>query len=156
MSASIVIVEDDVMLAEIYQLRVQMGGYTCKVAHDGLSGLQVIKQVKPDLVLLDLMLPQMSGDEVLANMRKSDWGKDIKVIILTNISEAEAPDGLDQYTFSRYIVKANLSHNELNDVIAEVLAEPAKESVQKPAAATSETPSSSPPAEPPGNTQSVI
>jgi DNA-binding response OmpR family regulator len=119
--ATIILVEDDVMLAEIYQTRLELAGHSCKVAHDGLDGLLLIKQELPDLVLLDLMLPQMSGDEILREMRKSDWGKDIKAVFLTNISESEAPDGLDQLKFERYIVKANLTNNQLAEVVDEIL-----------------------------------
>lgn len=120
----IVLVEDDKMLAEIYQTRLQLAGYDCIVANDGANGVSVIKQVLPDLVLLDLMLPQLSGDEVLKIMRGEEWGKDIKVIILTNISEAEAPLGLDKLGFERYIVKVNLVHNQLAEIVAETLSTP--------------------------------
>ena len=122
MSAKIVIIEDDTFLAEIYQTRMQLEGYTCYVANDGLTGLQMVRQVMPDLALLDLMLPQLAGDEVLAAMRKSDWGKDIKVIILTNLNESEAPDDLQNYHFDRYIVKANVAGTELSQIVAETLA----------------------------------
>lgn len=119
--AKIVIVEDDQMLAEIYQTRMQLAGYDCHVAYDGLSGLALIRDVMPDLVLLDLMLPQLSGDQVLAQMRKHDWGKDIKVIVLTNISEAEAPEGIKELGIERYIVKANISNDELDEIVAQTL-----------------------------------
>lgn len=119
--AMVVIVEDDQMLAEIYQTRMQMANHECKVAYDGMSGLALIQSIIPDLVLLDLMLPQLSGDEVLAQMRQTDWGKDIKVIILTNISEAEAPEGLEKLSFESYIVKANISNNELAEIVNETL-----------------------------------
>ena len=119
--AKIVLVEDDVMLAEIYQTRLEIAGHTCKVAHDGLDGLLLIKQEQPDLVLLDIMLPQLSGDDILREMRKNDWGKDIKAVFLTNISESEAPDGLDDLHFERYIVKANLANNQLADIVNEIL-----------------------------------
>lgn len=122
----IVLVEDDVMLAEIYQTRLELAGYDCKVANDGLSGLLLIKEELPDLVLLDLMLPQISGDDILRQMRSSDWGKHIKVIILTNISEAEAPAGLEKLGFERYIVKVNLVHNQLAEIVAETLAAKSK------------------------------
>jgi|AntRauTorckE6833_2_1112554.scaffolds.fasta_scaffold00630_12 DNA-binding response OmpR family regulator len=120
--ANIVIAEDDQMLAEIYQTRLELAGYTCEVAHDGLTALNLIHTAMPDLVLLDLMMPQLSGDEVLARMRVSDWGKDIKVIILTNISESEAPLSLDDLKFERYIVKVNLSHNQLAEIVGKTLA----------------------------------
>ena len=120
--AKVILVEDDTMLAEIYQTRLQLAGFDCIVANDGMSGLLLIKQHIPDLVLLDLMLPQMSGDNILREMRKSDWGKSIKAIFLTNISESEAPDGLKELGFERYIVKVNLSNNQLAEIVAETLA----------------------------------
>lgn len=117
----IVLVEDDVMLAEIYQTRLELAGYECFVANDGMTGLLMIKQHLPDLALLDLMLPQLSGDDILREMRKNDWGKDIKVIFLTNISESEAPDGLQELGFESYIVKANLVNNQLAEIVAKTL-----------------------------------
>lgn len=124
--AKVVLVEDDAMLAEIYQTRLQLAKIQCVVANDGMSGLLLIKQELPDLVLLDLMLPQMSGDDILREMRKNDWGKDIKAIFLTNISESEAPEGLDKLKFERYIVKANLVNNELAEIVTETLSSSAQ------------------------------
>lgn len=121
----IILIEDDVFLAEIYQTRLELAGLACLVANDGKSGLELVRKTIPDLVLLDLMLPEMSGDEVLRAMRESDWGKDIKVIILTNISEAEAPETLKNYHFERYIVKASLTKNELPAIIGKTLGLPA-------------------------------
>ena len=123
----VVIVEDDKMLAEIYQTRLELAGYTCLVAHDGAKGLALIQQELPDLVVLDIMLPQMSGDQVLAAMRSSDWGKNIKVLIATNISEAEAPESLSHLQFDRFIIKANLEHNQLAEIVAAALGDTPKE-----------------------------
>lgn len=117
----VVVVEDDKLLAEIYQTRLELAGFQCMVAYDGVTGLQLIKQELPDLVVLDIMLPQMSGDQVLEAMRASDWGKDIKVLIATNISEAEAPEGLRKLDFERFIIKANLEHNQLAEIVTETL-----------------------------------
>ena len=120
--AKIVLVEDDEMLAEIYQTRLELAGHQCLIALDGLTGLALIKKEKPDLALLDLMLPNLSGDQILKNMRESSWGKDIKAIFLTNISESEAPDDIDKLGFDRYIVKANLAHDELAEIVDTSLA----------------------------------
>ena len=119
--ARIVLVEDDAMLAEIYQTRLEMAGHSCYVANDGKSGLDLIKKIMPDLALLDLMLPEMSGDNILRAMRNSDWGKKIKAIFLTNISESEAPEGIQDLAFERYIIKANISNNELVEIINETI-----------------------------------
>lgn len=117
----VILVEDDEMLAEIYQTRLELAGFECKRANNGLSGLELIQKELPDLVLLDLMMPIMSGDDVLRAMRKSEWGKNIKVIILTNISEAEAPEGIEELGIEKYIVKANLVHDELVQTVQKVL-----------------------------------
>ena len=117
----IALVEDDKMLAEIYQTRLQLAGYDCLVANDGASGLSLIKQELPDLVLLDLMLPMLSGDDILREMRRNDWGKNIKVLVLTNISESEAPDDLRGLGIEGYIVKANLVHNQLAETVGNIL-----------------------------------
>ncbi len=119
--AKIVLVEDDAMLAEIYQTRLELAGHQCHVAHDGVSGLELIKKLMPDLALLDLMLPQLSGDGILKAMRESDWGKRIKAIFLTNISESEAPEGIQKLGFERYIIKANLTNNELAEIVEQTL-----------------------------------
>src|SRR3989344_9303746 len=111
--SKIVLVEDDAILAELYQTRLKLAGYDCLVANDGLGGLLLIEKELPDLVLLDLMLPNLSGDDILRRMRAAVWGKNIKAIFLTNISESEAPDGLKDLNFERYIVKANLANNQL-------------------------------------------
>lgn len=117
----IVLVEDDQMLAEIYQTRLKLAGHECHVAHDGVSGLELIKKLIPDLALLDLMLPEMSGDNILRAMRESEWGKKIKAIFLTNISESEAPENIHQLGFERYIIKANLANNELAEIVDHTL-----------------------------------
>lgn len=120
--AHIVLAEDDRMLAEIYQTRLELSKqHTCKVANDGAIALELIEKELPDLVLLDLMMPQLSGDQVLMRVRQNEWGKHIKVIILTNISESEAPLGLKELGIERYIVKVSLGHNDLVNIVNETL-----------------------------------
>ena len=86
---TIVIVEDNPSLAEIYKTRLELLGYTCFIAYNGITALYFIQKSIPDLVLLDLMIPDISGDQVLETMRKSDWGKNIKVLVISNLNEAE-------------------------------------------------------------------
>jgi DNA-binding response OmpR family regulator len=71
LSKKIVIVEDDLRLAEIYKTRLELQGYSCYVAYNGIIALYFIQQDTPDLVLLDLMIPDIAGDEVLRVMRRS-------------------------------------------------------------------------------------
>jgi len=118
----VVIVEDDIPLAEMYKFKLDGAGYICEIALDGAAGLELIKNSKPDLVLLDLMLPQMTGSEVLKHIRSSDWGKNIKVIVLTNVSEAEAPDELNKLGIEKYLVKANHTPSQVIEFVNQALA----------------------------------
>ncbi len=119
--AKIAIIEDDVMLAEIYQTSLALEGFNCLVAHDGRTGLALIQREMPDLVLLDIMLPEMGGDEVLSAMRASDWGKDIKVLVLTNISKTEAPEAFSRLHFEDYLVKANNTPDQIVGTVKRIL-----------------------------------
>jgi DNA-binding response OmpR family regulator len=120
-SQKIVIVEDNAALADIYKTRMQLLGYTCFVAYDGITALQLIQREIPDLVLLDLMVPKIAGDQILERMRSSDWGKDIKVLIISNLNEADAPAGLRNLGIEDYAVKANLSNDQLDHLVDNIL-----------------------------------
>jgi DNA-binding response OmpR family regulator len=120
-SSKLVIVEDNVQLADIYKTRMELLGYTCFVTYDGEQALAVIEHEKPNLVLLDLMVPKVAGDQILQRMRASDWGKDIKVLIISNLNEADAPAGLRGMGISGYVVKANLTNDDLDKLVDQIL-----------------------------------
>lgn len=120
-SQTIVIVEDNSALAEIYKTRLELLGYTCFVAYNGITGLYFIQKEIPDLVLLDLMIPDIAGGEVLEKMRASDWGKNIKVLVISNLNESEAPANLRQLGIEGYIVKANMGDDTLDQLVNNIL-----------------------------------
>ena len=117
----IVICEDNTALADIYKIRLEMIGYECHVAYNGEEALQIIEREKPALVLLDMMMPRIAGDEVLRRMRATDWGKDIKVFIISNLNEIDAPAGLREYGIEGYVVKANLSNDDIDKLVDSIL-----------------------------------
>lgn len=117
----IIIVEDNASLAEIYKTRLELIGYTCFLAYNGITALYFIQKELPDLVLLDLMVPDIAGDEILAKMRWSEWGKDIPVFVISNISEADAPAGLRELGIAGYAVKANLSNDQIDRLVDSIL-----------------------------------
>lgn len=121
----IVIVEDNQALADIYRTRLESEGYTCSIATDGIAALYTIQHEQPDLVLLDLMVPAIAGDEVLRRMRASDWGKNIPVHIISNLNENDAPAGLRDLGITGYTVKANLSDNQLDLLVNKLFQEQA-------------------------------
>jgi DNA-binding response OmpR family regulator len=117
----IVIVEDDQSLADIYKTRLEMLGYTCFIGYNGITGLYFIQKEMPDLVLLDLMIPDIEGAEALEVMRKSDWGKDIKVLVISNLNEGDASPKLRQLGIEDYVVKANMSDDQLDQIVNNIL-----------------------------------
>jgi len=100
----VVIVEDNTSPADIYKTRLEILGYQCFVAYDGEQALSVIQLEQPNLVLLDLMVPKVAGDQILATMRARDWGRNIKVLVVSNLNEADAPAGLRGQGIEGYAV----------------------------------------------------
>ena len=119
--SKIIIVEDNAALADIYKTRLELIGYQCLVAYDGRAALAMIQSEQPDLVLLDLMVPKIAGDQILETMRANPWGKDIPVYIISNLNEADAPAGLRDLGIEGYAVKANLSNDQLDKLVDAIL-----------------------------------
>lgn len=117
----IAIVEDDQAIAQMYKLKFDIEGYDVQVAENGKLGLELIKLMVPDIVLLDIMMPIMNGDEMLAQLRSTDWGKNLKVIILTNMGEQEAPDRLKDLDVSGFIVKAEMTPRQVTELVKNTL-----------------------------------
>jgi DNA-binding response OmpR family regulator len=120
-SKKIIIVDDNASLADIYKTRLELIGYHCVVAYDGQTALELIQRERPDLVLLDLMVPKVAGDEILKRMRASEWGKHIKVEIISNLNEADAPAGLRDQGIEGYAVKANLTNDMIDQLVDQIL-----------------------------------
>ena len=117
----ILIVEDEVAIAHMYQFKLEQSGYEVACACNGAEGLELAEQIKPDLILLDLRMPVMSGDDMLEKLRTTDWGANIRVIILTNISKDEAPSKLRFLNVDRYVVKAHHTPSQIVQIVHEIL-----------------------------------
>ncbi len=120
--SKIAIIEDDQAIAQMYRIKFEAEGYTVENAENGQLGLDLIKSFKPDIVLLDLMMPVMNGDEMLTKLRAEDWGKDVKVIILTNMGESEAPASVKENGVEAFILKANMTPRQVAELVKEHLA----------------------------------
>lgn len=83
------------------------------MAANGQIGINVAEKVRPDIILLDLQMPEMDGTEALKIIRSQDWGKTVPVIILTNLGEEEAPRELRSLGVDSYIVKANYTPRQV-------------------------------------------
>jgi two-component system response regulator AdeR len=118
-----IVVEDDSDLQFLYKTKLVREGFEVEVAGNGLEGLAVIERTRPHIILLDLLMPHMGGAEMLANLRAEQWGSEIQVIVLTNISKDEAPPVLRFLHVDRYIVKAHHTPAQVVNIVHEVLRE---------------------------------
>jgi len=123
MKHKIAIIEDDTTIAGMYRFKLEQAGYDAQCAFNGKQGLKLVKSFRPVLILLDLMMPEMTGDEMLEKVRATSWGANIKVVVLTNISKDEAPPGLRLLHVDRYIVKAHYTPAQVVALVAEILAD---------------------------------
>lgn len=121
-STKIAIIEDDMAISQMYRLKFEAEGYEVQTADNGKLGLELVESFKPAIILLDLMMPEMTGDEMLAELRKKPWGKDITVIILTNLGEEEAPKSLRELGVHSFIVKAEMTPRQVAERVKTALA----------------------------------
>ncbi len=117
----IAIVEDDTAISQMYRIKFEAEGYDVETAENGVLGLALIEEMKPDIILLDLMMPEMNGDDMLRKLRATTWGSDIKVIILTNMGESEAPDDIHDLGVEAFILKANMTPRQVAELVKQHL-----------------------------------
>lgn len=120
--SKIAIIEDDQAIAQMYRIKFEAEGFEVETAENGVLGLQLIENMRPDIVLCDLMMPEMNGDEMLEKLRATDFGKDLPVIILTNMGEQEAPAIVTQLNVRRFIVKADMTPRQVAEMVKAELA----------------------------------
>jgi DNA-binding response OmpR family regulator len=109
----IAIIEDDPVISQMYRMKFEADGFEVQVADNGADGITLVEKMKPDIILLDLQMPEMGGAEALAKIRHEEWGKTVPVIILTNMGEEEAPKNLHSLGIHSYIVKADLTPRQV-------------------------------------------
>ena len=118
---SIAIIEDDQTIAQMYRMKFESDGFTIGVAADGKAGLEMVSEHMPDLILLDLQMPEMNGVETLKRVRKLPGGQDVPVIVLTNLGQQEAPKDLAALGVESYIIKADLTPSQVVEQVKKTL-----------------------------------
>lgn len=118
----IAIIEDDQAISQMYRFKFEAEGFEVETAENGKLGLELVESMRPDIILLDLMMPEMNGDEMLVKMRAANWGKSIKVVILTNKGEQEIPDRVRALDVSSVILKADMTPRQVAEVVKNTLA----------------------------------
>ena len=126
LSKKILIIEDERSLGEMYKFKLEKEGYTVFLAPEGKSGIAIAKEKKPDLVLLDVIMPEMDGFEVLRIMRHDPETKDLRIFVFSNLGQEDEIERGLQEGADKYLIKANLTPGQLLSKIEESLKEPVK------------------------------
>lgn len=123
MAQKVAIVEDDQTISQMYRFKFEAEGYQVETAENGKLGLELAEAMKPDVILLDLMMPEMTGDVMLEQLRATSWGKTIKVIILTNMGEQEIPENVRKLGVEAVILKADMTPRQVAELVKKHLAQ---------------------------------
>ncbi len=119
--SKILIIEDDTALNKIYQNKLQREGYDVAIALDGREGIKMVDIEKPDIILLDILLPKLNGREVLKKLKEKSQTSSIPVLILSNLSEMdEVMKGLEEGA-ADYMIKSEHSLEEVVERIESIL-----------------------------------
>ncbi len=143
--AKILLVEDDNNLREIYEARLTAEGYEIVSAPDGEEALAIAVKEKPALIITDVMMPKISGFDMLDILRNAPETKDTKVIMMTALSQAEDKERADKLGADLYLVKSQVT---LEDVVASVKKIMGNETTAAPAAEEAKPVETPAPAEP--------
>ena len=119
----ILFIEDESALQKTFGENLKQEGYEMISALDGETGLRLAKSEKPDLILLDLILPKIHGFDVLKKLKGDKETKDIPVIVLTNLEKIEDVDKALELGATTYLIKAQYSLEEVVEKIKKVLQE---------------------------------
>lgn len=117
----VLLVEDDRFLRRACEVSLRQRGFVVTTAADGEEALRKVRAEVPDLILLDLLMPKMTGIEVLKALRAEEATKEIRVLILSNSSREQDVEEIKTLGVSGYFVKADLSLQALGDMVARLL-----------------------------------
>lgn len=119
----VLIVEDDAFIREIYHVKLTKEGFDVDIAENGIEAIKKIQQKIPDIVLLDVVMPYMDGMTTLKNIKENSQWRNIKIIMLTNISEKEKIDESMQNGVNEYLIKSHFNPSEVVEKVKVLLDE---------------------------------
>ena len=122
MTKKVLLIEDDLILSEMYQSKLDKEGFEVITANDGEKGLAIALQVHPEIVLLDLLMPKMDGMTLMKKLRENPWGKNVPIIILTNLNINEKiSQGIREDHPTYFFMKTEITPKDVVDRVREVL-----------------------------------
>ena len=129
--AKILIIEDDPLMSRMYQKIFSLEGFEVDIAIDGLEGLEKSREVKPTLILLDIMMPRLNGLQVLEKLKLDPEMKKIPVVILTNLAGSRDAENAMLKGAVKYIVKSEYDPKQIVTMIKEILSGYTRDQVPK-------------------------
>jgi two-component system alkaline phosphatase synthesis response regulator PhoP len=120
MSKSVLIVEDEETLQDVYKIILSSEGYDVHTASNGVEGLQKVKALRPDLVLLDVFMPVMDGKEFMRNIDMTEY-PDTKVLVCSNLSDRKVENELLTLGAHKFVLKSSMSPRDLLALVTQVL-----------------------------------
>ena len=119
--SKILIIEDDPLINKMYAEKLARDGYETEVAVNGEIGLEKIKQNKPDLIILDIMMPKMGGIEVIKTLKQDTNFEKIPIIVLSNLSESPDNEKTIKMGVQAYLVKSDLDPDDVSNTVKKYL-----------------------------------
>jgi len=122
MAAKILIIEDDRYISKMYQLKLSLDGFDVQLADNGRIGVEKVKEFNPDIILTDILMPELDGFEVIKMVKADEATKTIPILIMSNLGEEDhIQKGLELGALG-YIVKSQYTPSKVVDKIKEILA----------------------------------
>lgn len=120
-TALLLVAEDDQFYANLYRTKLEKEGFGVLVASNGTETLELLKKNSPNLIILDLVMPEMDGFEVLKKLREEKDLRDVPVIILSNLGQPEDIERAKELGVFKYIIKSNVSIHQMVESVEEAL-----------------------------------
>ena len=117
----ILLIDDESLVCNLYKIKLEMSEFEVETASDGLDGLEKAKELKPDLILLDIIMPRLNGLEVLRDIKNNPQLKEIPVVMLTNLDGNEYKKECSHMGAAGFIVKGTSTPNYVLQEVRKIL-----------------------------------
>jgi len=114
----LLIVEDDAPHLQVLSRKAADDGYDVILAHNGEEGFKLAESIKPDVMITDIIMPVMDGLTMLAKIRQTEWGKNLPVIMLTNLNGEEQSKQAEDLGVQKFLVKSDVSLEQVMQEVA--------------------------------------
>lgn len=117
MAIKILLAEDDLQLIDMYRRKFELEGFEVQFAEDGEKAIDILDQWKPDVALLDIMMPKVNGLDVLKHIKEKEGYDDVITVMLTNLGNESTAEEIYKLGATEYIVKADMTPLEVSDKV---------------------------------------